>query len=85
MTARDNIIYNDDRPTSISTKLLCYADDALVLIHNPADLRCLKEHMNLFCSASNACFNYNKTEAFSLSGSPIWSFWENDKHYEITF
>jgi hypothetical protein len=79
MTVRDDIIYNGDHLTSISVILLCYADDVLVLIHNPADLRCLKEHMDLFCSApSNTRFNFNKTEAISLSGRPIWSYWEND-------
>jgi hypothetical protein len=77
MTTRDDIIYNGDHPTSTSTKL-CYADDVLVLIHNPADLRYLKEHMDLFYSASDTRFNYNKTKAFSLSGRPIWSYWEND-------
>jgi hypothetical protein len=60
---------------SITTKILCYADDALVLVHDVDDLYRLKSHMGLFCNASNAKFNYNKVEAFSLSGRNTWEYW----------
>ncbi|CEP09836.1 hypothetical protein, partial, partial [Parasitella parasitica] len=61
---------------SVNTKLLCYADDALVFINNRNDLRLLDYYMDLFCRASNAKFNYNKVEAFSLSGRDHWPFWQ---------
>ncbi|CEP07582.1 hypothetical protein [Parasitella parasitica] len=31
--------------------------------------------MDLFCRASNACFNYNKVDAFSISGRDTSRFW----------
>jgi hypothetical protein len=58
----------------ISIKLQHYVDDVLVPVYNLTDLRCLKEHTDLFYSTSNVRFNYNKTEVFSLSGRPILSF-----------
>jgi endonuclease/exonuclease/phosphatase family metal-dependent hydrolase len=60
----------------LSTKVLAYADDALVFVHNRADLRLLRYYMGLFRRASNAKFNYNKVEAFSLSGRDTWAFWQ---------
>lgn len=58
------------------TKLLCYADDALVFVHDPHDFTRLQVHMNRYCSASNAKFNYEKVQAFSISGRDTWSSWE---------
>jgi hypothetical protein len=59
---------------AINTKILCYADDALVLIHNIDDLSRLKTHMDVFCNASNSKFNFNKVKAFSLSGLNSWDY-----------
>jgi len=58
------------------TKVLCYADDALVFVHDPGDLSRLQIHMTRYCSASNAKFNYNKVDAFSVSGRDTWDIWE---------
>ncbi|KAI9361390.1 hypothetical protein BD770DRAFT_310425, partial [Pilaira anomala] len=55
---------------------LCYADDALVLLHDTDDLARLSIHMDLFCQASNAKFNFNKIEAFTLSGHNSWNYWQ---------
>ncbi|KAG1123853.1 hypothetical protein G6F42_010167 [Rhizopus arrhizus] len=62
---------------SLQTKVLAYADDALVFVHDRADLRLLRYYMGLFCRASNAKFNYNKVEAFSLSGRDSWHYWQH--------
>jgi exonuclease III len=59
----------------IPTKILCYADDALVFVHDKQDLRLLKYYMDLFCRASNARFNYSKVDAFSLSGRDTSGYW----------
>jgi hypothetical protein len=59
---------------AINTKILCYADDARVLIHDGDDLSRLKNHMDVFCNSSNTKFNFNKVEAFSLSGLNIWDY-----------
>lgn len=69
---------SSDTPATISpinTKLLCYADDALVFVHDQQDLRLLSYYMDLFCRASNARFNYTKVEAFSVSGRDTSRFW----------
>jgi hypothetical protein len=60
---------------SITTKILCYTNDALVLVHDVDELYRLKSHMGLFCNASNATFNYNKVDTFSLSGLNTWEYW----------
>jgi hypothetical protein len=39
---------------SNNTKILCYADDALVLVLDVEDLSRLKQHVDVFCRASNA-------------------------------
>ena len=59
----------------ITTKILCYADDALVFVHDRQDLRLLKSYMDIFCRASNARFNYSKVDAFSISGRDTSRFW----------
>jgi hypothetical protein len=58
------------------TKVLCYADDAMVFAHDPSDLSRLQIHMARYCSASNAKFNYDKVDAFSVSGRDTWNIWE---------
>ncbi|KAK4512395.1 uncharacterized protein ATC70_003094 [Mucor velutinosus] len=57
-------------------KVLCYADDALVFVHNPGDLSRIQLHMSRYCGASNAKFNYDKVEAFSVSGRDTCDLWE---------
>ncbi|CEP08031.1 hypothetical protein [Parasitella parasitica] len=64
-------------PASLTTKILCYADDALVFTHDKQDLRLLKYYMDLFCRASNAQFNYSKVDAFSLFGRNTRGFWKS--------
>lgn len=61
---------------AINTKILCYADDALVLVKDKEDLERLSNHMDTFCEASNAKFNFDKIEAFSLSGDNVWDYWQ---------
>lgn len=58
----------------VKSRVLCYADDTLVLVHDEVDLSRLFTCMDLFFRASNAKFNYSKAEAFSLSGLNTWSF-----------
>jgi hypothetical protein len=58
---------------AINTKILCYADDALVLVYDEDDLARLKIHMEVFCNASNFKFNFNKVEAFSRSDLNTWA------------
>lgn len=50
------------------TKLLCYADDALVFVHDANDLTRLQLHMTRYCAASNVKSNNYKVQAFSVSG-----------------
>lgn len=66
MTLREDLQVPDDHNAPLTTKLLCYADDVLIFVHNSADLRLLQSHKTRFCQASNTRFNYHKTEAFSL-------------------
>ncbi|KAG1039975.1 hypothetical protein G6F43_012394 [Rhizopus delemar] len=51
-------------------KILAYADDVLVLVNSPSDFSRLQWAVDVYTSASNALLNYNKTQAFSLSGQP---------------
>lgn len=60
------------------TKVLCYADDALVFVHNSQDLAQLETYMNIYCSASNSKFNHDKVQAISVSGRDTWDTWEHD-------
>ncbi|CEP08908.1 hypothetical protein, partial, partial [Parasitella parasitica] len=59
-----------------TTKVLCYADDALVFVHNVDDFYRVQLHMERYCAASNAKFNNSKVQAFSVSGRNIWDNWE---------
>jgi hypothetical protein len=52
-----------------SVKLLAYADDIVCFLKSPQDLTALQHHFHLYSKASNAKLNFNKTEAFALSGS----------------
>ncbi|KAG0928469.1 hypothetical protein G6F30_012350 [Rhizopus arrhizus] len=53
-----------------SVKILAYADDALVFLKDTSDFLRLQQAVNIYSTASNALLNYNKTQAFSLSGDP---------------
>lgn len=70
-----DLVADSSTEDTINTKILCYADDALVLVHDIEDLSRLNHHMDVFCNASNAKFNFNKVEAFSLSGQNTWDYW----------
>ncbi|KAK4522014.1 uncharacterized protein ATC70_004553 [Mucor velutinosus] len=59
------------------TKLLCYADDVLVFVHDRTDLDRLQIRMSRYCGASNAKFNHNKVEAFSVYGRDTWDLWKD--------
>ncbi|KAK4519880.1 uncharacterized protein ATC70_010124 [Mucor velutinosus] len=59
---------------SSAIKCLAYADDVCVLLRDELDLYRLQQHMANYAAVSNAKFNDDKSEAFSLSGrrSPAW-------------
>ena len=50
------------------TKVLCYADDALVFVHKLGNLTRLQIHISRYYEALNAKFNYDKVEPFSVFG-----------------
>ena len=58
-------------PTIVSPQLKClaYADDVCILMQDSADLTRLKHHMRRYAAVSNAKFNEDKSEGFSLNGS----------------
>ncbi|KAG1076949.1 hypothetical protein G6F42_025176 [Rhizopus arrhizus] len=61
-------------PTSVAptaVKMLAYSYDIICLLNSPADLQQLQSHLFVYSRASNALVNYHKTEAISLSGSPM--------------
>lgn len=60
--------YSTNSPPII--KILAYADDTLVFVHNSQDFQLLQQHIHTYMLASNALLNYNKTTAISLSGKP---------------
>jgi hypothetical protein len=47
-----------------------------VFIHDPEDLTQLQIHMERYCAASNAKFNHDKIQAFSVSGRDTWETWK---------
>ncbi|KAG0822606.1 hypothetical protein G6F19_011268 [Rhizopus arrhizus] len=51
-------------------KTLAYADDICTILNNHSDYDRLQYHMSQYSNVSNAKFNQDKTEAFSLSGTP---------------
>ncbi|OBZ80189.1 hypothetical protein A0J61_11762, partial [Choanephora cucurbitarum] len=51
-------------------KCIAYADDICALIKDSDDYRRLNGHLDAYALVSNARFNQNKTEAFSLNGNP---------------
>ncbi|CEP07325.1 hypothetical protein [Parasitella parasitica] len=55
-------------PVSPAIKCLAYADDVCVFLRDELDLHRLQTHMTNYAAVSNAKFNEDKSEAFSLSG-----------------
>lgn len=49
-------------------KLLAYADNILVFLHDSHNFIQLQEAVTIYSKASNALLNYNKTQALSLFG-----------------
>ena len=70
-------LYSTEAPLVHTTKILCYADDALAFVQNRNDLQRLEYHLEIYCKATNAKINYNKVEAISLSGKNTGSYWRN--------
>jgi hypothetical protein len=62
-------------------KTLAYADDICTILHNHHRLQ---YYLELYSSASNAKFNQQKTEAFSLSGRPDRDWKDLLQHHRIT-
>ena len=56
-------------------KIMAYADDVVLFLRDQADFLSLQTLIETYAQASNAKLNYNKSQAFSLSGSPLpdWS------------
>ncbi|CEP09945.1 hypothetical protein [Parasitella parasitica] len=48
------------------TKILCYADDALVFVHDASDLGRLQVHMDRYRAASNARFHHSKEAPMNI-------------------
>ncbi|KAK4513906.1 uncharacterized protein ATC70_005913 [Mucor velutinosus] len=69
--ASADIVSSPDPP---AVKCLAYADDVCVLLRDELNLYRLQQHMAKYAAVSNAKFNEDKSEAFSLSGSrsPAW-------------
>ncbi|KAK4515528.1 uncharacterized protein ATC70_010478 [Mucor velutinosus] len=61
-----------DSPSSapLAVKILAYADDTLVYLHDTQDFHRLQTAITMYMKASNALLNYHKTVATSLSGNP---------------
>ncbi|KAI8083476.1 hypothetical protein BDF21DRAFT_397730 [Thamnidium elegans] len=53
---------------SPTLKLLACADDVCILLSDRNDLHRVQRHMQRYTLVSNAKFNIDKTEAFSLNG-----------------
>ncbi|GAA5816549.1 hypothetical protein MFLAVUS_010079 [Mucor flavus] len=54
--------------TTTTVKLLAYADDVGLLLKDSQDFYIAQSHMQRDTSVSNAKFNVDKTESFSLNG-----------------
>lgn len=54
------------------SKVLCYADDALIFVHDVGGLNQLRKHMTRHCAASNAKFNQKRVQAFLVCGRDTW-------------
>ncbi|KAK4520700.1 uncharacterized protein ATC70_006578 [Mucor velutinosus] len=70
-SASAEMVSSHDSP---AVKCLAYADDVCVLLRDELDLHRLQLHMANYAAVSNAKFNEDKSEAFSLSGrrSSAW-------------
>jgi len=58
-------------PDTDRVAILEYADDTLVFLRDESDFAIFQQAITTYMNASNAHLNYDKTEAFSLSGSPL--------------
>ncbi|CEP10963.1 hypothetical protein [Parasitella parasitica] len=67
--------YPEQSPAPPSIKLLSYADDTLLFLHDVADLQVVAAHLQNYSLASNAQINFHKTCAISLSGHDIAPHW----------
>jgi hypothetical protein len=65
-------------------KTLAYADDICTILQNQDDYHRLQYHLERYSSVSNAKFNQQKTEAFSLSGKYDRDWKELLQHHHIT-
>lgn len=64
--------------TPICPPVLCHplsSSAMLVFLRNHDDLTHLRAHLNLYCSASNAKINFQKVNAFSLTGANLGFYW----------
>ncbi|KAK4513364.1 putative secondary metabolism biosynthetic enzyme [Mucor velutinosus] len=61
--------------TPSPVKILAYADDALAILNDASEFSALEELLQRYMAASKDLFNYNKTQALSLSGlnQPHWT------------
>lgn len=62
-------------PLLLPVKLLSYADDTLLFLHDVHDLEFAAVHLAHYSAAPNAQINFHKTRAISLSGLGISSRW----------
>lgn len=78
---------NTLRDNAPGIKCLAYADDVCVLLQDHNDLHRLKLHMDQYAKVSNAKFNDNKSEAFSLNGKrdPSWEVWLKAIHIKTYY
>lgn len=67
-------VSSSDVPHPDPLKVIAYADEVFVFLHDPADVIRLLHHVRTYEAASNARFNTDKTQAIVLSGS-IHSTW----------
>ncbi|KAK4513718.1 uncharacterized protein ATC70_005723 [Mucor velutinosus] len=54
----------------LAVKILTYADDTLMYLHDTHDFHRLQSAISVYMKASNALLNYHKSIATSLSGKP---------------
>lgn len=60
---------------SVTTKILCYADDTLVFLNNPQVIQRLRFHLDMLSLASNARINYHKVESIFMFDRDHSRYW----------
>ncbi|SAM09000.1 hypothetical protein [Absidia glauca] len=70
----------------LPVKCLAYADDVCILLSSYPEFLRLQHHLDQYASVSNAKFNKDKPECFSLNGSPDDD-WQQllDDHHITTY